>query len=46
MSQYILSVMMLTLWVVVLVFFFFVFDNAILKDYFKKKLQKRFRVEE
>ena len=28
------------------VFFFFVFDNMILKDYFKKKLQARFKVEE
>ncbi len=28
------------------VFFFFVFDEMILKGYFKKKLQKRFKVEE
>lgn len=28
------------------VFGFFVFDNMILNDYFKKKLQARFKVEE
>jgi hypothetical protein len=28
------------------VFFFFVFDEMILKGYFKKKLQNRFKVEE
>ncbi len=28
------------------VFIFFVFDEMILKGYFKKKLQKRFKVEE
>lgn len=28
------------------VFMFFVFDELILKGYFKKKLQKRFEVEE
>jgi hypothetical protein len=28
------------------VFMFFVFDEVILKGYFKKKLQKRFKVEE
>jgi hypothetical protein len=33
---------MLAFWV----FMFFVFDEMILKGYFKKKLQKRFKVEE
>lgn len=28
------------------IFMFFVFDEIILKGYFKKKLQKRFKVEE
>lgn len=35
-----------TIIIAVWVFFFFVFDEMILKGYFKRKLQNRFKVEE
>jgi hypothetical protein len=36
------ATIMLAAWV----FFFFVFDEVILKGHFKRKLQKRFKVDE
>jgi hypothetical protein len=42
----VLEIMMASFIVALWVFFFFVFDDIILNGYFKKKLQKRFKVEE
>jgi hypothetical protein len=42
MSDIFLCSFILAIWI----FFFFVFDELILKGYFKLKLQKRFKVDE
>lgn len=44
MATFMLSAIMAVLLFLILVFSFFVFDNVILLGYFKKKLQKRFKV--
>jgi hypothetical protein len=41
-----LELVTVTMLVAAWIFMFFVFDDVILKGYFKKKLQKRFKVEE
>jgi hypothetical protein len=41
-----LVTLMLTILMAAWVFMFFVFDDMVLKGYFKSKLQKRFKVEE
>jgi hypothetical protein len=42
----IVELIMASIVVALWVFMFFVFDSMILNDYFKRKLQKRFKVEE
>ena len=44
--MFIVEMIMVSLVVALWVFMFFVFDAMILNDYFKRKLQKRFKVEE
>lgn len=44
--MFIVEMMMASLVVALWVFGFFIFDAIILNDYFKRKLQKRFKVEE
>jgi hypothetical protein len=41
-----LELLTVTMLVAAWIFMFFVFDDMILKGYFKKKLQNRFKVEE
>jgi hypothetical protein len=41
-----LELVTVTMLVAAWIFMFFVFDELILKGYFKKKLQNRFKVEE
>jgi len=41
-----LVTLMLTILMAAWMFMFFVFDDMVLKGYFKSKLQKRFKVEE
>jgi hypothetical protein len=44
--MWIFDIFTLTIVIAAWVFMFFVFDELILKGYFKKKLQRRFKVEE
>lgn len=44
--MFVVEMMMASVVVALWVFMFFVFDAMILNDYFKRKLQKRFKVEE
>ena len=44
--MWIFDIFTVTIIIAAWVFFFFVFDEIILNGYFKKKLQKRFKVEE
>lgn len=47
MMLYVISdLLMLSMMVLLWGFMFFIFDELILKGYFKRKLQKRFKVEE
>lgn len=46
MASFMLTVIMGVLLLLILVFSFFVFDQVILLGYFKKKLQKRFKIDE
>lgn len=44
--MFVVEMIMASVVVALWVFMFFVFDAMILNDYFKRKLQKRFKVEE
>lgn len=44
--MWMMNLISITLIVALWGFLFFIFDEVILKGYFKKKLQKRFKVEE